>query len=219
MLSFLLTISYAKHSLELRGLSERRDRLVALVLSRESRIASIESELSSLRARVDALDRNASGPLGVLEREIGALSILSGTSPVSGPGVSVELFDSPQAQSTNSPDFLIQDVDVQLVVNELWAAGAEAIGVNGERVVSTTAIRSAGKSILVNYQVLRSPYRLDAIGNSSVLEAGIERSEIAQRFRRWNQIYQLKMTVQSRSNLTLPAFVQSSRRGYSPGPS
>ena len=99
-------------------------------------------------------------------------------------------------------------------MNTLWGAGAEAIAINGERLVSLTAIRSAGGAILVNFRVLTSPYRVVALGEPAVLERRFGASDIATRFRRWAEIYGLGMTIKRDRKLSVPAYAGAVRTRY-----
>ena len=60
--------------------------------------------------------------------------------------------------------------DLQKVANDLWAAGAEAIAINGQRLTATSTIRSAGAAILVDFRPVTSPYEVSAIGPGSLRE-------------------------------------------------
>ncbi|HVL88626.1 MAG TPA: DUF881 domain-containing protein [Actinomycetota bacterium] len=210
VLAFLLSVSWARQGARAPLVEERRDRLAELVVQRQQRADAIERELIRLRARAESLARGK-GPAAAFQDEIERLAVFAGTAPVSGPGVAVELADSPQAAQEGSPDFRIQDVDLQLIVNALWSAGAEAIAVNGQRIVSTSAIRSAGQAILVNYNVLTSPYRIEAIGDPEGIQVRFDESEIAERFRTWSQVYRLSIKVRSATSITLPAYTGSVR--------
>ncbi|MGH2828993.1 MAG: DUF881 domain-containing protein, partial [Actinomycetota bacterium] len=179
---------------------------------RQDRAVRIGREIADLRARVEAL-RGRGAAAGV-QRDIDRLSLLAGTAAAAGPGVTVTLEDSPLAEEEDSADFRIQDVDLQLVVNELWTAGAEAVAVNGQRIVSTSAIRSAGQAILVNYKVLTSPYRVAAIGPRDALRDRFRRSGIAERFRTWTQVYRLRIQIDEADQVRVPAFSGSVRLRY-----
>ncbi len=96
-------------------------------------------------------------------------------------------------------------MDLQLVVNALWRAGAEAIAVNGRRVIGTTAIRKAGSAILVNYRAVSSPYRIVALGDPEALNRRLTESEIAERFDVWTDVYELGFTVERVDVLVAPA--------------
>ncbi len=98
-------------------------------------------------------------------------SILAGVTDVKGEGVVVKLDDGNIV--VDGSDVLVHDSDVLTVVNELKAAGAEAISVNGQRIIATTAIRCVGPVIQINYQKVAAPFEIKAIGNSQYLESAM----------------------------------------------
>lgn len=208
VLGFIVATAWAQEGRQHRTAEGRRTELAALVAARESRLTGLERDFARLRIDLSALtSRSADRGLRTLQGEVDRLRAAAGLVPVRGPAVVVELADSPLAHrgDPGSLDFVIQDVDLQSVVNEMWAAGAEAIAVGGERIISTTAIRSAGGAVLVNYRVLTSPYRVAAIGDRRAIRRAFEASATARRFRRWAQIYRLGFRIEEES-LTLPAF-------------
>src|SRR5699024_6146466 len=71
----------------------------------------------------------------------------------------------------------VTDGDLQIAVNGLWAAGAEAVAVNGQRVSATTAIRTAGSAVLVDFRPLSPPYEVTALGDPELLRSGVEDAE------------------------------------------
>ena len=106
------------------------------------------------------------------------MAVESGVVPVAGRGLRIELTDAPTDDpDTQDPTLRVQDVDLQVVVNGLWAAGAEAIAVNGHRLTSMTAIRSAGDAVLVDLVPLSSPYKVDAIGDPVAMQPALARIE------------------------------------------
>lgn len=106
----------------------------------------------------------------VLNDSLQELKIFTGMTAAKGPGITVTLRDSPKAMSgTAGPDDVIHDTDVLKVVNELWAAGAEAITVNGHRVSVSTAFRCVGPVIHVQNMPIASPVMIRAIGDSETL--------------------------------------------------
>ena len=115
---------------------------------------------------------------------------------------------------SNQSDSRIQDVDLQEVVNALWNAGAEAISINGQRLVATSAIRNAGNAVLVNFRVLTSPYDVAAIGDRSAMETSFEATDIARRFKTWEQVYGLGFSVEHPSTVQVPAYTGSVRFRY-----
>jgi uncharacterized protein YlxW (UPF0749 family) len=118
----------------------------------------------------------------------------------------VDVADSEETPTTRGEvtDFRIQDVDLREIVNALWRAGAEAIAVNGQRVVATTAIREAGGTILVNFAPVSSPYRISAVGDPDVMRIRLDQGDLIGQFDVWEQVYGLGFAIRSASDLSLP---------------
>ncbi len=110
----------------------------------------------------------------------------------------------------------IFDRDIQAVVNALWATGAEAIAVNGQRLTVQTAIRSAGAAILVDFRPLSPPYVIEAIGNAQTVETRFNDSTTGRLYRAWRSTYGIKFTVSSHKSLDLPASSRLSVRYAQP---
>lgn len=111
-----------------------------------------------------------------LSREKNA-RVLAGLTPVEGPGLVVVLSDSPKRSKQGSQaqpgDYIVHDRDIQNAVNELWAAGAEAISVNGQRLVTGSFVRCVGPAILVNRMQIVPPFVIRAIGKPEALNAAL----------------------------------------------
>jgi len=146
-----------------------RDALTREIEDRTSAVERIERSLSRTR---DAVARDRSAALGLsaaggrLAQRLQSLESATGAGPVSGPGLSLVLTDAPATEGTprEETDGRVSDRDLQTVVNELWAAGAEAVAVNGQRLTALSAIRSAGEAVLVDYRPLNPPYEVRAVG-------------------------------------------------------
>ncbi len=108
-----------------------------------------------------------------MKQELDYLTLLSGTKDVKGEGIVITLNDGVKTNIENNSDVLVHDSDVLTVVNELKAAGAEAISVNGQRIIATSAIRCVGPVIQVNYQKVAAPFEIKAIGNAQYLESAM----------------------------------------------
>ena len=125
--------------------------------------------------------------------------------PVTGPGLRVVLSDAPTDSTTkDDPDLRVQDVDLQILVNELWAAGAEAVAVNGQRLTATTAIRTAGSAVLVDLVPLVNPYTVEAIGSAADLQTALARSSAGQHLATLRATYGIGVTISSQRRLQLP---------------
>lgn len=184
----------------------RHDELVDLVEARHEHVEVLEAQLDELRQELDGVER-AANPAGGLRQEVRQAERAAGLSALAGPGIRLRLEDAQSECPTGDPaDCRIRDRDLQAAVNTLFAAGAEAVAVNGQRVVATTAIRNAGSAVLVNYHVLGPPYEVDAIGEPERLAAGVAESDLARDFEVWTERYGLGFDVEIVDELTLPAY-------------
>ena len=137
------------------------------------RTAALEEELARLQGEL-ALYRDDAAQGGsyseALKAEVDNLEILAGLTDVEGPGVTVVMQDSTAANVTgDEADYLIHDNDIMSVINELRSAGAEAISLNGERIVATSEVRCTGAVVTVNGRRYAAPYIIMAIGAPDTL--------------------------------------------------
>ena len=131
--------------------------------------------------------------------------LLSGRTAVEGPGIVITIDDSSQ-KSTAGEDmnlYLVHDEDLLKVINELRAAGAEAISINGQRLTATSEIRCAGPTVSVNNVRSAPPFEIRAIGSIHDLENAINmRGGVADTLKVWG----INMTLQSSNNVWIPAY-------------
>ena len=210
LLGFLVSAAFVQQRIRERELPERTEALRALVAQRQGAIQRLLAQARRLDAELRQVEDDVgrgSAELRELLAEVDRLRAGAGLAALRGPGVVVTMEDSRRAPATRADqaDLRIQDVDLQLLVNELWRAGAEAVAVNGRRVVSTTAIREAGGAILVNYGPVVSPYRVVALGRADTLARRLSASETSRRFQVWTQVYGLSFDVATVSTLRVPA--------------
>lgn len=189
-----------------RGAESRRAGLVKLINTRQGEVESLGKELEQLRSDVAAARRRLSTTAADDARRLRDVQLWAGRSAVTGPGLEVRLSDSRREAKTDADrsSLSVQDVDLQLVVNALWAAGAEAVAVNGQRLVSTSPIRAAGETITVNFRPLVPPYEIETVGGD---KKEFERSAVAERFRQWVEDYGLGFSVKARANVVVPAYL------------
>lgn len=142
---------------------------------------------------------------------------LAGLTPVQGPGVVVTLTDSkkpfpaPMPVGVTPPN-TIHDSDINQVVNELKAAGAEAVAVNGQRLVATSSIRSAGPTVFINSVPQAPPFVINAIGDPKALASALNLpGGIASIFKNFDPAM---FSIRQAQTLTLPAYSGSSEPRY-----
>jgi uncharacterized protein YlxW (UPF0749 family) len=129
-------------------------------------LSSINNEIAQIQSKTSGLDFH-----GVSQNNESNLQILSGLSSVKGEGIEINISDAVKTDSLENSDIelaRVYDSDIQLLVNALWASGAESIAINNARLTSTSAIRSAGDAILVNYRPLLPPFVISAIGDKEL---------------------------------------------------
>lgn len=137
------------------------------------------------------------------------LAVVTGAVPVVGDGVVVVMDDAPgdgvEDQSQISDDSRVRDVDVQTVVNGLWAAGAEAVAVNGQRLTSLSTIRHAGDAIVVDLRQLARPYTITAVGDPGALQEEARTGSAGQWAAFLRDSYGIPVSVSAEDDLELPS--------------
>jgi uncharacterized protein YlxW (UPF0749 family) len=171
-----------------------------------------QRRVDALRTEVDALQGEAlaqSKQGRARAAELAELELVAGAVPVEGPGVRVTVDDAPDlGVPTDSADLgKVQDRDLQVVVNGLWAAGAEAVSVGGYRLTSTTAIRTAGSTILVDFRPVLPPYSVEAIGDPRTLRAAFAEGPGGQTLQALSSRYGIRFETGSVDELELGAGV------------
>jgi uncharacterized protein YlxW (UPF0749 family) len=164
-----------------------------------ARAGALAAEIGSLRTAVTGTNSSVQGQQSAIE----ALEPASGAVAVRGPGLVIVVDDS--REGTDQRANRVHDVDLQILANGLWQAGAEAIAINGHRLSALTAIRGAGEAITVDFRSLARPYRVEAIGDARTLEARFAESTGGVW---WNQLAQNQRfgyETQIVGELTLPA--------------
>jgi uncharacterized protein YlxW (UPF0749 family) len=160
---------------------QARSALAAEIEKRTQANDRTEATLEQVRgsvtiARRGALRLTAEG--SALAASLTPLELATGATPVRGPALVVHLADAPadnaggadvDPRTGSNGDGRVTDRDLQTIVNEVWAAGAEAVAVNGQRLTSLSAIRSAGEAVLVDFIPLSPPYDVIGIGDAGKL--------------------------------------------------
>jgi uncharacterized protein YlxW (UPF0749 family) len=192
---------------EVREVRERTDGL-------EDRRTLLEGQIAEAQGEVlDTADEGSAERLG--EYETAGAGIALG-----GPGVVLTLEDSAPLPSRPGagPGTVnrVTDGDVQIAVNGLWAAGAEAVSVNGQRVGVTTAIRTAGSAVLVDFRPLSPPYEITALGDPEQLRAGVEDAETGAYLSEISTRFGIKVSWTAGEELTVPARSLGTLREASP---
>ncbi len=182
-------------------LTERVQDATNSLTNLENQIDGLATEVEQVRtdglAGTDA-DQELAAQAEQLEASVGGAT-------VTGPGVIITLQDGPPTPAGDGgPDLArVLDTDIQLVVNGLFASGAEAVSVNGQRVTVLSPIRSAGEAVLVGFRPLTPPYEVSAVGPDSLpdtFESSVARTELAG----LEAAYGIGVDVSSQEEISVP---------------
>jgi len=187
-----------------------RERLAALIRTEEGRSSELRATADDLRRQVSSFQRR--GAVGAVpSADLSTMRERMGLVAAEGPGLVVTLDDSSDRQSPsgNLNDLVIHSQDVQAVANGLWAAGAEALAVNGQRVVPTSAILCVGNTLLINGTVHSPPFRFTAIGRD--LHGPFMSDPLVARFAEDADRFKLGFKVEDKDRLNVPAYTGTSK--------
>jgi uncharacterized protein YlxW (UPF0749 family) len=172
-------------------------------------------EVQDARQRTDALSATA-GDLGTRLRQaqrqalagssqgaatldtVRTLEQATGAVAVTGPGLRITVADRGEERT-------VLDRDLQVLVNGVWACGAEAVALGGVRLHPLATVRQAGGAVLVDNRPVAQPYVLEAIGDPAALHTRLVDTDAYGRFATFTQVYGTRFTVEPVQSLTLPA--------------
>jgi uncharacterized protein YlxW (UPF0749 family) len=198
---------------------DRRPQLAQLIADKKARLEGREQRAAELRRSVeDETNRLAAvdEPVKAKQQRVEAMRPSAGFTRLRGPGISVTLNDSPRrvtnrmAGDPYNDDLVVHQGDVQAVVNAMWAGGAEAMSIMDVRVISTSAVRCVGNTLLLHGQVFSPPFKITAIGEPTAMHQALESAEGVQQFRDAVADFGLGYQETVEGNVTVRAYDGSS---------
>jgi len=153
--------------------------LVGMLTATQAQVNQQSKEIERLRTQVAKYEKEAASERGLtrlVNEELQNSRIALGLTPVKGPGIELQLGDSTmRPPSTAGPQdiWVIHELDLITLTNELWAAGAEAMALNGQRLGPRSAIKCSGRLIQVDGVTIPSPFTFLAIGDKSRLMSAL----------------------------------------------
>ncbi|MFF4603830.1 DUF881 domain-containing protein [Streptomyces sp. NPDC001339] len=201
-----------------RGTNLRSDdsmlRLSDLIQERSQKNGAQNDRNATLREEVDALAQRDNRGTKAEEAKLKALEKSAGTEPLSGQGVTVTLTDAPPNATAKIPgvpepqpnDLVIHQQDLQAVVNALWQGGAKGIMVMDQRLISTSAVRCVGNTLILQGRVYSPPYKVTAVGNRDTLNRALTASPAIQNYLQYVNAYGLGWKVDQHEAVTLPGY-------------
>lgn len=211
VLAVLLGLATAVAARQLRApqpaVSEARAVLEQQITDRNAEVAALQDGSERLSAEISDLQRAALATQDpqILE-SIRLDEAVNGTAPVAGPGLVVSLTDGGGGlEGDGQGEARVRDTDLQAVVNALWAAGAEAVSVDDQRLTMTSAVRNAGDAVLVDLVPLSGPtYVVRAVGDPDAMQTAWARSEVPTYLQVLGSQYGISSSVVAQSGLELP---------------
>ncbi len=198
-----------------KGTDLRNDRgLPGLVDASNRTVAARQAQLERLQREIDSLTKAvAPGDTTVddLSATASMLAPVAGTRAVEGPALRVTLDDATRS-TTNLPsgvtadDLVVHQQDVQAVVNALWRGGAEAMMIQDQRVIATSAVRCVGNTLILQGRVYSPPFVITAIGKVPDLMEALDEDEKVSIYRQWVDAVGLGYEVRNVGKVTFPAY-------------
>jgi uncharacterized protein YlxW (UPF0749 family) len=207
------TSAEVSHGTDLRAAGDTS--LPDLIRAQQRQVAISTARVDALRRTVAALSTpQTAGNRQVqqIDRSSAALALVAGTEAVRGPALTVSLDDAHLASvptGFTGDDLVVHQQDVQAVVNALWAGGAEAMMLQDQRVISTSAVRCVGNTLILQGRVYSPPYVITAIGDTARMRQALDRSPEVTIYREYVEAIGLGYTVAGHRSTTLPAYVGS----------
>lgn len=189
------------------------------ISTENQRLSEAATALKQLQEERDAFERKneelektikeyEQGVIGtdMMRREIEQLRDFAGLTEMTGSGIAVTMNDSSAQKSGNKNAYLVHAEDILSVINELNGAGAQAVSVNGQRIVGTSAVACAGSIVTVNGVRVAAPFEILAIGDAEVLQAALKfPGGVVDSLAPWG----IEINIRRESILTVPAYTQT----------
>jgi uncharacterized protein YlxW (UPF0749 family) len=217
-----VTTSVNSKGLDLRAASITD--LDHVVRAEREHVNDLQSTVADLNREVGRLSRQVSNSqVEELQHQVDLLRGPSGFSRVKGPGLTVILDDAPKSEidaaaepggEVTQDELVVHQQDIQAVVNALWAGGAEAMTIQGQRVISTTGIKCVGNTVVLHGITYSPPYKIAAIGNPANLQASLSDSDYVNSYLTYVDAYQLGYEVVPSAALDFPAYTGASTLKY-----
>ena len=189
-------------------------KLSDLIQERSHNNGELDESNGSLRRDVEALAERDDGSTKAEDDKLAALEDRGGTQKIKGKAVTVTLDDAPPNATAKlpgypepQPDYLvIHQQDLQAVVNALWKGGARGIKVMDQRLISTSAVRCVGNTLILQGRVYSPPYKIQAVGDPGKLKQALADSKAIQNYMVYVNVYGLGWNVADDGTVTLPGY-------------
>ncbi|MFE9673684.1 DUF881 domain-containing protein [Streptomyces sp. NPDC006259] len=212
--ALVVTVGAAQARIAAPVVAKEREELIDRIDSETEAADKLEDTVDKLRDDVSARQRAALRESGGEDRTE-LVGILAGAVEVHGPGVKLVVDDAEEASTGGDGDpretsgfsdtGRVRDRDMQRVVNGLWASGAEAVSVNGQRLTALSAIRAAGDAILVDNKPLVPPYTVLAVGDGEKMSTRFQDSSDGLYLHALQENFGIRTAISVEKEIRVPA--------------
>ena len=135
----------------------------------------IDEKNNNLKQLEIAINKNDTALKSYINEEIESIKILAGLKDIKGPGVTIIIGDNEDKQLIGNTiqDDIVHDSEIQIILNDLKNAGAEAISINGERVIYKSEVKCGGPIIRINGKSSANPFVFNVIGDPKTLYSSV----------------------------------------------
>lgn len=219
-LGFLIAAQLASEGPRVRYTTQERTPLLQTADGLQAEQGGLEARIRELRSQIRVVEAKGEGDMDLVRELNGQLEqarIAAGLIALNGSGIVLQLEDSrePVPPDGSEADYLVGSRDIRVVVEELWAVGAEAIAVNGERITPTSAVIDIGSSLLVNSAYLTPPYQVSAIGPADLYDRLSASPAFVDFVRTRGEGYGIRVSLAEPESVDIPAFVGTVTLRYS----
>ncbi|MFQ6172395.1 DUF881 domain-containing protein [Oryzobacter sp. R7] len=189
--------------------SQARADLIREIEQRRTDVDRLGARAAQLQAEVTAIESEQLGEAAGASRGRDLAAVV-GAIPLTGPGFVLTMDDAPTGDGESdeeSSEGRVFARDLQFVTNAMWAAGAEAVSINGQRLAANSAIRFAGSAIIVDNRPLGRPYRITALGDPGRFPADFADGEGGTYLSTLRSSFGVRVDTEVRDDLTVPAAV------------
>ena len=210
-LGFLIAAQLAAEGPRVRYTTQERSPLIETATKLQERQDELKVRILDLRDQIQDTEQAGEGSAELVRQlndQLQEARIAAGLIPLTGTGIVLQLEDSqePVAPGADEADYLVGARDLRSVVEELWAAGAEAIAINGERMTPTSAVIDVGPSILVNAAYLAGPYQITALGPEDLYPRLSASTGFVDLIRTRAQGFGIQVSIAEPDAVDIPAF-------------
>ena len=153
--------------------NELRDSVLSMKEKYENAYKTLQNKETELNSLIESTTTNDSNSLALSEK-LSSINSILGFSSLQGEGLIITVTDGDvPSNAIDVSSYIVHDETLRMIVNSLYNAGAEAVSINGERIISTTAITCIGNTIKVNDEKVSSPFEIKAIGSKEGLYGGV----------------------------------------------